>query len=107
MHYVLDENRRAIPASPEQWKKFWASANRIIKQDCIGDHLVSTVFVGTEYAIFETMIFHPRNGIPASEGIEYARTTMWEAAEQAHRDAASLLEGIGGRAVPCETCGKT
>lgn len=85
---------------------YWRSnPDRRVGRDNISGHRISTVFLGQDNKVFETMIFHPKGGEDAKEGIEYARTMTWADAERAHMDAVLSLEGIGGRFAGCEICG--
>jgi hypothetical protein len=105
--YILSKDRRVIPATEREWLDFWCKRDRerIVRQDDIGRHYVSTVFIGDGNNLFETMIFHPSGDKDAEEGIEYGRSDSWEAAVKLHNEALLTLEGIGGRAVECERCG--
>ena len=47
--YILDENKNSIPATIEEWSAFRSKEeNKIVKQDMIDNHLVSTVFIGID-----------------------------------------------------------
>jgi hypothetical protein len=64
-HYVLNANGEPVP-EPNilKWGIFFESANRIIKQETIGESLISTVSLGLDHAfsgptpiLWETMVF--------------------------------------------------
>lgn len=108
-YYILDSNRNVREATHEEWEAFFKSRARIVSQEKIGGHLVSTVFIGN-YHKFETMIFHPEERDDGtvkecSDGIAYAMSNTWEEALRHHGEAAQTIQGIGNRAVKCETCG--
>ncbi len=65
-YFILDENKNAIPASLFEWADFFENADRHVKEDCINDYRISTVFLGLNHNydpfdnkphIFETMVF--------------------------------------------------
>lgn len=69
LHYILNDNNLAIPASLEEWGRWLEEASRTrrrcVAQEDVGPYWVSTVFLGIDMGIgnndlpilFETMIF--------------------------------------------------
>ena len=63
--YILDENKKPVPASIYQWSEWSTVAgNKIVEQTYFGNVKVSTVFLGLDHSfwggnpvLFETMIF--------------------------------------------------
>ena len=65
--YVLNEEHVAIPVGLGTWAVWWLErpAKRIVKQEDVGEFVVSTVFLGLDHShwfggprqLFETMIF--------------------------------------------------
>lgn len=66
-YYKLDKNRTVVPASDMlDWALFFEKQDRrIVKQECIAEYWVSTVFLGIDHGfnrsgapvLFETMVF--------------------------------------------------
>ncbi len=103
-YYILDSNRNVREATREEWESFFNSIERIVAQEKIGGHYVSTVFIGN-YHKFETMIFHPDGNKDAADGIAHSMAGTWEEAILNHDEATQTIQGIGNRAVKCEICG--
>jgi hypothetical protein len=91
--YVL-KDRVAVPATDEvEWAIWFGNpSNRIVKQDTIGESLVSTVFLGIEHQfetgapiLFETMVF----GGDLDEKQE--RYSSWEDAEIGHEAMCGMV----------------
>ncbi len=88
--YIL-KDRQAVPASLEEWAKWFQTADRIVAKSDVGDVSVSTVFLGLDHSfgdgppmLFETMIF-------GGEHDEYQdRCSTWKEAEQMHTKAVAL-----------------
>lgn len=68
-HWILNESGEVIPASLMEWT-FWFENHhqRVIQQDYIEEHMVSTIFEGIDIRVlsqnqrprvFETMVFGP------------------------------------------------
>lgn len=67
--FILDANGKPVP-EPNliKWANWFESANRIVKQEWIGESRVSTVFLGLDYnfhpsgppVLWETMVFNGR-----------------------------------------------
>lgn len=56
---VLDEDGNPVGCDFDTWSDWFARAGqRILQQDVIGGHLISTVFIGCKHW-FETMVFDP------------------------------------------------
>lgn len=75
---------------------WFASADRTLRRDQVGDAEVSTVFLGINHqwkdgeppVLFETMIFGgPRDGYQN-------RYSTWEEAEQGHLSALAIVGGL-------------
>jgi hypothetical protein len=54
------ENGIIKDATLEEWTKWFQTANRIIKRDTIKDILISTVFIGSNNILFESMVFNSK-----------------------------------------------
>lgn len=88
-HWILDESGEVIPASLLEWA-FWFEKNpqRIIQQDLIEDHKVSTIFEGLSMyrlaknerpVVFETMVFGPERIHKWFNGTEkMMRPSLWQ-----------------------------
>ena len=95
MYYKLDENKKVIPSSIEEWsdfiiKEFPTNYTRV-GNDIIDGNLISTVFIGLSYAysihsgnpiVFETMIFDKNN-----HGFYQEKYSTWKEAEEGHKKA--------------------
>lgn len=67
IYYTLDEHKNVIPCSLQEWHKLFdeeRETKKIVKQECIGNYFVSTIFVGIDHSpfadcfhVFETMVF--------------------------------------------------
>lgn len=86
-HYKLN-GKQVVPCSLEEWALFFENIdNRRVARDDLGGRLVSTVFLGMEDQLFETMI------LGAEHGEEFCRrTSTWEEAEQAHQEG--IIEAL-------------
>ncbi len=88
--YIL-KDRQAVPASLEEWAKWFQTADRTVAKAEVGEAQVSTVFLGLNHnwgdgppLLFETMIF-------GGEHDKYQdRCSTWEEAEQMHAKAVAL-----------------
>lgn len=94
MKYILDENRKVIPATLETWAVWFNdTAKRRVDDTTIDGVRVSTVFLGIggfdgKHDLFETMIF-------GGDHDEYcARCDTWEEAEAQHAAAIALVKGV-------------
>lgn len=57
-YYVLENKEVVAEFSYWEWAKwFELTSNRVVGQTYIGDTRVSTVFVGRDNLLFETMVF--------------------------------------------------
>lgn len=99
IYYRLNEDNKAIPCSLLEWSDYIKSPvlSRIVKQEQILDHMVSTVFLGINHNffddgksphIFETMIF-PKETL---SDIYCERYSTWEQAEKGHQKAIEWLK---------------
>jgi hypothetical protein len=95
MWYTLDNNNKPIAAASVIEAAKWLDENlerKVVKQDYIGDILVSTVFLGLDHAwnsdipvLWETMIF-------GGEHDQYQeRYTSHEDALEGHKTALTLI----------------
>lgn len=76
--YILD-GKEVVPAPDfETWAMWFGTHDRQVALTDIGPISISTIFVGLERDIFETIIF--RGGLPA----EQSRYDTWEEAEAGH-----------------------
>lgn len=83
--YILDGKTPVIENDLTAWGRWMQANNRIVRQEKIGDVLVSTVFLGMDHAfgessplLFETMVF----GGPLDQ--ECDRCGTWDWAEKMH-----------------------
>lgn len=89
-HYILNESGEVIPASLFEWA-FWFEKNpqRVIRQDYIDDHKVSTIFEGLgtnrmyfpnqRPIVFETMVFGPAEPTEWFNGeTRMMRPSLWQ-----------------------------
>lgn len=92
--YILDKDNNIIPATLMEWAAFFEyKTKRIVKQETIGKHFFSTVFLGLDHnfsddpkaepLIFETMIFSPGT----NEKVYTDRYSTWAQAEKGHAKA--------------------
>lgn len=96
MYYVLDDNKKAIPATLEEWSAMFEKNDRKIAFDVLGDYEVSTVFLGLDHnyfggepLIFETMIFCKDQELDQS----CWRYSTYEQALVGHQEALNLVKG--------------
>jgi len=89
--YYLDENKKAIPCSSNEWSSYFERNNRNLGDDDIEGKRVSTVFLGLNHnyhptctipLIFETMVFNENHS-----DIYCERYSSWEEAEAGHQKA--------------------
>jgi hypothetical protein len=89
-HWILNESGEVIPASLMEWA-MWFEKNpqRVIQQDYIEDHKVSTIFEGLDIyyglhdsrrpIVFETMIFGPPEQTVWFDGTKrMMRPSLWQ-----------------------------
>lgn len=85
MKYIL-KGYEAIPASLMEWADWFENADRTINRTNVGDVSISTVFIGMEDQLFETMIF-------GGEHDEYqTRCSTYIEAEKMHKKAVKLVK---------------
>lgn len=88
-YYILD-GKTVIPVSCKEWGD-WAIENspnmcpRVAITELLEGIIVSTIFVGTPFTIFETMIFGGEH-----DGYQ-ERYATWEEAEAGHQRAIELI----------------
>ena len=92
-YWILDDDKKPkrVP-TVEEWGRFFETANRIVKQETIGEVRVSTVFLGIDHqhgdgppVLFETMIFGGSH-----DGYQ-ERCSTWQQAEDMHAKACAML----------------
>jgi hypothetical protein len=93
--YILKDHI-AIPTDDiVEWGQWFESADRHVAKSLVGDHLVSTVFLGIDHQwfdgppiLFETMIFGP-----GSTALDYqTRCSTWAEALEMHEEAIHWLQ---------------
>ena len=77
--YILD-GQTPVPVDTLTWAKWYETAYRRVARDEIGPYQISTVFLGYEPNLFETMVF---KGDFSDLWCEHSST--WEKAEAAHK----------------------
>jgi hypothetical protein len=91
-HYILDENKNAIPAGVEQWEEWYKKANNIVAETTIGDIYIITVFLGVDEQfpfkkepriLFKTFVSFENCGVCTILDIEPYST--WAQAEDGHK----------------------
>lgn len=94
-YWILDADKRPVKTDDVLvWGRYFETADRVVKQEMIGDVRVSTVFLGIDHnwsggppVLFETMIF-------GGEHDQYQdRCSTWKQAEQMHEKACALVRG--------------
>ena len=94
-HYILDENRVAVPVDLMTWAQWYETADRRVGREAFEDGVVvSTVFLGLDHSwgergprhIFETMVF----GGPFDQETE--RYATWAQAEAGHAAMVRRIE---------------
>lgn len=95
IYYILDENRNIIEADLNTWASWFGTADKHVKIDNINEIIISTVFLGLDYAysfqhtpqIFETMVFD-KDG----KDTYMTRYDTWEEAEAGHEAAVEWVK---------------
>jgi len=90
--YILHEKTPIIEHDLIKWAEWFETADRIVKQDKIGNTIISTVFLGLDHSfggheplLFETMIFNRIHD-------DYQeRYSSWDEAEIGHQKALLLV----------------
>lgn len=87
--YILDEARKPVPVTFDEWLEKFDENMRVVKQERIGGTKVSTIFLGLDHQfgggrplLFETMIFGGDH-----DGFQ-ERCSTWDQAEEMHERAA-------------------
>jgi len=75
--FILDSNFEVIPVGIRSWRSFFDSPMRIIGNTYINDIRISTVFIGLDNNIFETIVFY--NDEEGTEQVETRYSTYIEA----------------------------
>jgi len=99
MHWILDAELREVPCSNLWQWAYWFEKNhqlRIVAQEYVGPHWVSTVFLGLDHnyamtgppLLYETMIFYGDS--ENDELIE--RYSTWTQAALGHRQTVAILK---------------
>jgi hypothetical protein len=89
--YVLDGKLPVVEPDLAEWSRWFATADRTVKQEWVGNVHISTVFLGLDHnfgrngdrtpVLFETMLFTNR----ARLNLTLWRYRTWEEAEQGHQ----------------------
>jgi len=77
-----------------EWAKWFETTDRHVFQDTIGDHWVSTVFLGLDHRffgdgppiLFETMVFCKHEGLECDLSNQMKRYATWLEAEAGHKE---------------------
>ena len=95
-YYKLDENKKAIRCSAEEWSENFGNVDKTVNYDKIDDFEISTVWLGLDHAyclernskplLFETMIF----GLPYDNPVW--RYSTWGQAEEGHKKAVKWVK---------------
>jgi hypothetical protein len=102
-YFVLD-GREIVLTTYMQWMQWFEnnSDERMIKQEPVGDCLVSTVFLGLNHSwdpqgppiLFETMVFETgKDGKRDMSGIFQQRCATYDEAEAMHAKAVAWVQG--------------
>lgn len=80
--FVLGPNHEVV-VEPDllRWGRFLEDGHRIVAQEYVGEYYVSTIFVGLEGQIFETMVFRKNH---PSDSLAQVRCSTWQEAEAQH-----------------------
>lgn len=101
-YYILDENKNPVPASVEDWARFYENENRCVRRTEIKKYgvVVSTVFLGLDHNIrlpghslyephiFESMIFWVGN---EETNQRMKRYSTWNQAIAGHRKMVRMV----------------
>jgi len=96
VYYKLDENKKVVPCTVEEWARRFDQDDRVVGRTTIGSILVSTVFTGMDYdfsgegppILWETMIFRLERQLSDCDRC----SGTWEDAEAMHaRMVAKLI----------------
>ena len=105
-HWILDENERVIEVDLMTWAVwFEKNANRIVKQEWIGDTRVSTVFLGLDHnfstkgppILWETMCFSNRKDF---DQLQRRCAGTKEQAEAMHEDMVKKVREVEEKNAP-------
>lgn len=95
--YILDENKKAVLATSEEWALFFELDNRkVARDDGVNGYDVSTVFLGIDHnynpegppLLFETMVF----GTGGLDDVCCVRCSTWEQAEAQHAKVLQMVK---------------
>lgn len=90
--YAKLVNKKIVPMDDIiKWAQWFGAADRHVGKDKIGDHVVSTVFLGINHwgHWFETIIFR-ENG-ESDEDLEMQRYRTYDEAKKGHDDICAAL----------------
>lgn len=110
-HWILDKNGNPMPADLITWAKWIEnrSGDRIVKQENVGDLMVSTVFLGLDHnfgdgppILWETMVFGKEvttkimgKTLKSRETVEINRCSgNREQAEAMHHDMVERMQAM-------------
>ena len=100
--YILRDDHTVEPCDDLHEWAVWlehAPADRVVRQEWVGPHFVSTVFLGLDYQfgngppiLFETKIF-----IDGGEAVYQDRCSTWDEALAMHAQAVAHISAKGER----------
>lgn len=93
--YKLDENKRAVPCSAEEWaeqrQRMRDNSSKNVSKDFVNGIEISTIWLGIDHGgndnrplVFETMVFKPKSG---GQECYCDRYSTWEEAQLGHQRA--------------------
>lgn len=85
MKYIL-RDKQVIEATLIEWSRWFETADRTVKKTLIDGVEISTVFIGLDNGMFETMIFEGKHD-PYQE-----RYKTWDKAVEGHNIAVKLVK---------------
>jgi hypothetical protein len=119
MYYIL-KGREPVEVTLDEWSRWFATNERHVADEAIGNFRISTVFLGINHnfsfsgdeddrppILFETMIFmvtedqQTRERWPDWASTYQTRCATWSEAETMHQIAVALVKGkVSGEAIP-------
>jgi hypothetical protein len=98
--FILGPDHEIIPATLDEWAKWFGENERHVAETDVGKQWVSTVFLGLDHQygegpplLFETMVFNRKpDGEIDFGGEETFRYATWDAAEAGHKAVVKRLE---------------
>jgi hypothetical protein len=109
MHYILIDRRVVECADLLQWAKWFELAtkdgSRHIAKTDIGEHWISTVFLGLDHnffhhgppILFETMVFSQKGDFRSDETMQ--RYATYEEAERGHNRLVEMVRGLEAKSI--------